>query len=119
MSLTTILMVLGAVAAFVYGIWAGLGRWDQSQEEIDRALAEDRPPRRASRHVTPLDLMSKITGVSVHRDWSRAFRFEREDRPEEGRDPEGAGDGPGDGGTEPGEGEEDLEDGEGRGAARP
>lgn len=90
MSLTTILMILGAVAAFGYGIWAGLGRWDQSPEEIERALGEDRPPRRASRHVTPLDLMSKITGVSVHRDWSRAFRFEREERREEPRETPGA-----------------------------
>lgn len=76
MSLTTLLMILGAVAAFVYGVWAGLGRWDQSPEEIERALDEDRPRRRAARHLTPLDLMSKVTGVQIHRDWSRAFRFE-------------------------------------------
>ncbi|NIP56640.1 MAG: hypothetical protein GWM92_00910 [Gemmatimonadetes bacterium] len=94
MSLSTLLMILGAVAAFAYGVWAGLGRWDQSPEEIERALDEDRPRRRAARHLTPLDLMSKVTGVQIHRDWSRAFRFERNEKEDdEDAGPVGEGDG--------------------------
>lgn len=112
MSLSTILMILGAVAAFAYGVWAGLGRWDQSPEEIERALDEDRPRRRAARHLTPLDLMSKVTGVQIHRDWSRAFRFERSQ--EKGEEDAGS-DGEGEGGEEGAPGEAGADEGSGRG----
>ena len=72
-------MILGAVAAFLYGIWAGLGTWDQSQEEIDRALSEPGRRRKATRHFTPLDLMARMTGIPTQRDRRNPFRFGEDD----------------------------------------
>lgn len=79
MSIWTILMILGAVAAFLYGIWAGLGTWEQSQEEIDRAMTEPGRRRRATRHFTPLDLMARVTGIPTQRDRRNPFRFGEDD----------------------------------------
>ncbi|MFP3947504.1 MAG: hypothetical protein ACOC8K_06230 [Gemmatimonadota bacterium] len=79
MSFWTILMILGAVAAFLYGIWAGLGTWDQSQEEIDRAMSEPGRRRKATRHFTPLDLMARVTGIPTQRDRRNPFRFGEDD----------------------------------------
>jgi len=78
-SFGTILMILGAVAAFLYGIWAGLGTWDQSQDEIDRAISEPGRRRKATRHFTPLDLMARMTGVPTQRDRRNPFRFGEDD----------------------------------------
>lgn len=79
MSIATILMILGAVAAFLYGIWAGLGTWDQSQDEIDRAISEPGRRRKATRHFTPLDLMARMTGIPTQRDRRNPFRFGEDD----------------------------------------
>ena len=79
MSFGTILMILGAVAAFLYGIWAGLGTWDQSQDEIDRAISEPGRRRKATRHFTPLDLMARMTGIPTQRDRRNPFRFGEDD----------------------------------------
>lgn len=79
MSLATILMILGAVAAFLYGIWAGLGTWNQSQDEIDRAISEPGRRRKATRHFTPLDLMARMTGIPTQRDRRNPFRFGEDD----------------------------------------
>lgn len=79
MSFWTILMILGAVAAFLYGIWAGLGTWEQSQEEIDRAMTEPGRRRKATRHFTPLDLMARMTGIPTQRDRRNPFRFGEDD----------------------------------------
>lgn len=79
MTFTTVLMILGAVAAFGYGLWAGFGRFDQSQEEIERAMTEDGHRREVTRHFTPLDLVARMTGVSSRRDRGNPFRFDEEE----------------------------------------
>lgn len=75
MTIQTILMILGGVAAFGYGLWAGFGQFSQSQEEIDRALTQKGHRRKATRHFTPLDLVARMTGVSTQRDRRNPFRF--------------------------------------------
>lgn len=87
MTLATILKILGALAAFAFGLWAGFGQFSQSQEEIDRALTEKGHRRNATRHFTPLDLVARMTGISTQRDRRNPFRFEEEE--EEG--PEDSG----------------------------
>lgn len=85
----TILKILGALVALGFGLYAGFGRFRQSQEEIDRALVEDGHRRKATRHFTPLDMVSRMTGVSAHRDRRNPFRFEPEESAEEEADEAG------------------------------
>ena len=83
-TLGLVLMILGAIAAFAYGIWAGLGTYRQDPKEIERALGEPGRRRKVTRHFTPMDLMSKMTGVPTQRDRGNPFRFDPEDDPAHG-----------------------------------
>lgn len=50
------LQILGALAALAFGIWLGsAGEYRRNLDEIDQALGEDRPRRRARRHTTFLN----------------------------------------------------------------
>lgn len=79
MTFATVLKILGALAAFAYGLWAGFGRYSQSQEEIERAMTEKGHRRKVTRHFTPLDLVARMTGVSTQRDRRNPFRFDEEE----------------------------------------
>lgn len=81
----TILKILGAVIAFAYGLWAGFGRYRQDPEDLKRALTERGERRRATRHTTPLDIVSRMTGISTRQPRRDAFRFggDEEDEDEE------------------------------------
>jgi hypothetical protein len=51
-----ILLVLGGIAALVFGIWLGSpGRYEQDLEEIEGLIDKERPRRQATRHFTFLN----------------------------------------------------------------
>lgn len=52
----TILLVLGGVAALVFGFWLGSpARYEQDLEEIEGLMDKERPRRQATRHFTFLN----------------------------------------------------------------
>lgn len=72
-----ILKIVGGVVALLVGIWLGLpGRYDPSEEELDRALSNPRARSKLTkRHFTPLDWFRKETRGSERRmDQGRRFR---------------------------------------------
>lgn len=78
-----ILKILGALAALGLGIWLGLpGRYERSQEEVDRLLEHGGGERRwAKRHFTPLDMLRKERRGSDRRAGARGtFRTVRPER---------------------------------------
>lgn len=85
MSFVTVLQILGGLAAFAYGLWAGFGRYRQSQDDIDRALVEPGRRRKVTRHFTPLDLVARMTGVPTQRDRRNPFRFDDDEREADGK----------------------------------
>lgn len=51
-----IVLVLGGVAALVFGIWLGSpGQYEQDLEEIEGLIDKQRPRRQATRHFTFLN----------------------------------------------------------------
>ena len=88
-----VLMVLGGVAALALGIWLGLpGRYDRSQEEVDRALEKGKSRRSwTKRHFTPLDLLRKEKRGSERRRVHRPFKTAAPKRRENGNDDEPPG----------------------------
>lgn len=94
--MTLVLAVLGLLAALLLGIFLGLGRFQQSPREIERALEEDRPRKRVKRRFTLLDLMG--SGKRRSREGERArFRTvvpnRREGRPGSATRDEGGSEG--------------------------
>jgi hypothetical protein len=51
-----ILMVLGGIAALVFGFWLGSpARYERNLDEIEEAIDKERPRRQAKRHFTFLN----------------------------------------------------------------
>ena len=86
-------IIFGALAVAL-GIYLGLpGRYDRSQEEVERALSEGRHRRHwTKRHFTPLDLLRKDKkGSERRRGVRRPFQTvapKRKDDEEEDRPPQ-------------------------------
>lgn len=78
MSALTILKIAGGLVAFAFGIWAGLGSYKQDPEELDKALSERGRRHTVGGHFTPMDMVSRMTGVSARRDRGNPFHFEEE-----------------------------------------
>lgn len=56
----TVLLVLGAVAALLVGVWIGMpGRFSQSQEEIEERLEQDGEHAKVRRRETFIGILQK------------------------------------------------------------
>jgi len=74
-----ILKIAGGLVAFAFGIWAGLGSYKRDPEELEKALTEKGFRRKATRYFTPMDMVSRMTGVSTRRDRGNPFHFDEEE----------------------------------------
>lgn len=81
MTLSFILKLIGAILALFLGVYLGMGRFEQSNEELDKALGEDSGPRRVRRHFMFLDLGRKtLTRGSDVRRTRRHFQTVHPDK---------------------------------------